>query len=174
MNGINIQFKSFTTTTHFLTISVYKFIQEAINVINKKKYAVGILLDMTKAYDKVQYDILLNKLQGIGIRGKTHEWFKSYLENREHQVEVEFYNEHTKEIQHIRSDSKQINASIPQGSVIGCLLFIIYINDLPKIINESCVLFADDISVLTSCQNNNNLTETLTEILNKITTWMTT
>lgn len=158
---------------HSTVLAVYNFIQEAINMINKKEYAVGILLDMTKAYDKVQFDILLNKLQGIGIRGKSYEWFKSYLENREHQVEIEYYNEYEKQIQYIRSDSKQINASIPQGSVIGCLLFIIYINDLPSIINEPCVLFADDISVLTSCQDNTNLTEILKSILNKIITWMT-
>lgn len=127
------------------TISaVYKYIQEVHNIINNKEYAVGILLDMTKAYDKVQYNILLNKLNGIGIRGITHKWFTSYLQNREQFVEIEYYNNKTNEINNIRSDSKIINASIPQGSILGCFLFLIYINDLPKIIEETCVLFADD------------------------------
>lgn len=60
------------------TLAVYKYIQEALNIINNKKYAIGILLDMTKAYDKVQFKILLDKLYGIGIRGKAHEWLTSY------------------------------------------------------------------------------------------------
>ncbi|KAF9806627.1 hypothetical protein SFRURICE_012164 [Spodoptera frugiperda] len=69
--------------------TVYKYIQEALNVINNKHYAVGILLDMTKAYDRVQFDILLHKLHGIGVRGKAHDWFVSYLKSREQLVEVE-------------------------------------------------------------------------------------
>lgn len=156
------------------SLAVYKFIQEALNIINSKKYAIGILLDMTKAYDKVQYDILLRKLYGIGIRGKSHEWFKSYLENRAQLVEIEFFNNKTNELLNYRSDIKAVKASIPQGSVIGCLLFLIYINDLPKCIEEcgQCVLFADDISILTPCHDNTNLNNTLNDILTKTITWM--
>lgn len=154
------------------TLAVYKYIQEALNIINNKQYAIGILLDMTKAYDKVQFKILLNKLYGIGIRGKAHDWFASYLKGREQLVEIEYYNKKTKETQLIRSDVRPIHASIPQGSVIGCLLFLIYINDLPKTIDGPCVLFADDISLLTSCQTNANLNEKLTTILNKTLNWM--
>lgn len=154
------------------TLAVYKYIQEALNIINNKQYAIGILLDMTKAYDKVQFKILLNKLYGIGIRGKAHDWFASYLKDREQLVEIEHYNQKTKEAQLIRSDVKSIHASIPQGSVIGCLLFLIYINDLPKTIDGPCVLFADDISILTSCQTNVNLNEKLKAILGKIINWM--
>lgn len=154
------------------TLAVYKYIQEVLNILNDKKYAVGILLDMTKAYDKVQFKILLNKLYGIGIRGTTHNWFSSYLKNREQYVEVQHFNYNTKQITHVRSDKKFINASIPQGSVIGCLLFLIYINDLPKIMNEPCVLFADDISILTSCNDNTNLNEKLDLIFNNTIQWM--
>ncbi|CAH2106457.1 unnamed protein product [Euphydryas editha] len=111
---------------------------------------------MTKAYDRVQYDILLCKLYGIGIRGAAHEWFTSYLKDRQQFVDIEHFDDATKTISCVRSDCKTINASIPQGSVVGCLLFLIYINDLPKIMEEPCVLFADDISLLTSSENNNN------------------
>lgn len=146
--------------------------QEAINIVNKKQYAVGILLDMTKAYDKVQFSILLDKLYKIGIRGKAHKWFTSYLKNREQYVEIESCNPDLKQIINIRSDKKIINASIPQGSVIGCLLFLIYINDLPKITKEPCVLFADDISLLTACDNTVGLNERLQNIFDKIAEWM--
>lgn len=153
-------------------LAVYKYIKEALNIINNKKYAVGLLLDMTKAYDKVQFDILLNKLYNIGIRGKSYEWFTSYLKNREQVVEIEHCNHKSKEIELIRSQSIPVKASIPQGSVIGCLLFLVYINNLPNYINESCVLFADDISILTSCDNNINLNQKLTSILDTTTHWM--
>lgn len=148
--------------------------QEALSILNNKKYAVGLMLDMTKAYDKVRYDILLNKLYRLGIRGKAYEWFKSYLENRAQLVEIEYFNNTINELQKFRSNLKAITASIPQGSVIGCLLFLIYINDLPKFIAETgpCVLFADDISILTQCHDNTNLNSTLNEILGKIKTWM--
>lgn len=154
------------------TLAVYKYMQEVTNIINNKKYAIGILLDMTKAYDKVQFKILLEKLYGIGIRGNTHKWFTSYLQNREQYVQMEYFNHDQKRIIQVRSEKKIINASIPQGSVIGCLLFIIYINDLPKIMKEPCVLFADDISLLTTCQSNSNINEQLNIMLNKTTKWM--
>jgi hypothetical protein len=153
-------------------LAVYKYIQKVLDIINEKQYAVGILLDMTKAYDKVQFNILLHKLYGIGVRGNSFNWLKSYLSDREQLVEIEYFNFNTKEIKQIRSPSKYINASIPQGSVIGCLLFLIYINDLPKIMSEPCVMFADDISLLTSCNNNSNINNKLQLILNKTTNWM--
>lgn len=145
---------------------------EVFNVLNERQYAVGLLLDMTKAYDRVQYTILLNKLYDIGIRGLAHKWLSSYLKNREQFVEIEHTDPSTSLIKRIRSDGININASIPQGSVIGCLLFLIYINDLPKIMKEPCVLFADDISLLTSCQDNTIINFKLTNILNKVKDWM--
>lgn len=154
-------------------LATYKYIQEILNLINDKFYAIGILLDMTKAYDKVQFNILLDKLYGIGIRGLAHSWFKSYLYNREQYVEVENFDEKTGKIEKIRSNPIKINNSIPQGSVIGCILFLIYINDLPKCITQSCILFADDISLLTSCKNDINLNNNISDIFNDISSWMT-
>lgn len=157
---------------HSTITAVYKYVQQILNTSNNQEYPVGILLDVSKAYDKVQHNILLNKLYDIGIRGLTHKWFQTYLKDRQQLVEIEYYDTKTNEIQKIRSQYKTINASIPQGSVVGCLLFLIYINDLPKIINDTCVLFADDISILTKCQNDLNLTEKLTYLFDSITDWM--
>jgi hypothetical protein len=153
-------------------LAVYKYIQEILNILNSKQYAIGILLDMTKAYDKVQHSILLQKLYGIGIRGNAFKWLSSYLKDRKQLVEIEHFNHKTGKITLEQSEIKILNASIPQGSVIGCLLFLIYINDLPKITKEKCVLFADDVSIITACQNDINLNEKLNSIFNEITTWM--
>lgn len=154
------------------TLAVYKYMREIIKILENKQYGIGILLDMTKAYDKVQHNILLNKLYGIGIRGTALNWFASYLQDRQQYVEIEYYDYNTKEIQTIRSESKTVNASIPQGSVVGCLLFLIYINDLPKVIKEPCVLFADDISLLTSCKNGTNIHNKLHSILTNTSKWL--
>lgn len=158
---------------HSTTLAVFKFTQEILNILKNKHYAVGILIDMTKAYDKVQFNILLNKLNGVGIRGKAHDWLTSYLHNREQYVQIEYYNQTTREIVYHKSDCITTHASIPQGSVIGCLLFLIYINDLPKILNDPCILFADDISLVSSHKNNDNINEKLTKCLDTITDWMT-
>lgn len=154
-------------------LAVFKFMQEAINLINNKKYAIGILIDMSKAYDRVQHNILIKKLHGIGIRGQSLEWIKSYLQDREQQVEIKHYNKKASQIQTIRSDRITTNASIPQGSVIGCLLFLIYINDLPKILNDHCTLFADDVSILTSCEDSTTINEKLLKIIEIVKNWLT-
>lgn len=70
------------------------------------------------------------------------------MQNRTQLVEFEYYDENVNEIKNAQSNIKLINCSIPQGSVIGCLFFLLYINDLPKCIKSTCVLFADDISIL--------------------------
>lgn len=109
------------------------------------------MLDMSKAYDRVSHKILLDKLYGVGIRGNAHKWIKSYLTDRKQLVQIDYLDERTGELSTPCSNLKTINCSIPQGSVIGCLLFLVYINDLPKILNTHCVLFADDISLLFKC-----------------------
>ncbi|KAI5643352.1 reverse transcriptase (RNA-dependent DNA polymerase) domain-containing protein [Phthorimaea operculella] len=92
---------------------------DVYNCIRDKSYAVGILLDMSKAYDRVQHDILLEKLFAIGIRGKAFQWLRSYLANIKQIVEIESYDEKTGQIANISSTVITTNCSIPQGSVIG-------------------------------------------------------
>jgi hypothetical protein len=154
------------------TLAVYRYIQQILDIINEKKYGIGILIDMTKAYDTVQYKILLDKLHGIGVRGTTHKWFASYLNNREQVVNIKFSDHNSGEIIPITSETQKIQNSIPQGSVLGCILFLIYINDLPKITHESCVLFADDVSLLFSCSDYLNLNQTLDNTILNIEEWM--
>lgn len=154
------------------TLAVYKYVQEALNIINTKKYAVGVLLDLSKAYDRVSYKILLRKLYGIGIRGVVYDWFESYLTNRAQFVEIEYYYSQSGMIARAQSDTLPVKMSIPQGSVIGCILFIIYLNDLPKNIDTTSVLFADDLSIIFPCSNEQDLKGRLEKIINDVTSWL--
>lgn len=157
---------------HSTTLAIYEYVQKILDAINNSKYAVGLLLDMSKAYDRVRHSTLLDKLYETGIRGTTHKWFKSYFENRKQYVEIENTNFNTGRIENIRSEEISMKGSIPQGSVLGCILFLIYINDFPHELDDQCTLFADDISVIVPCSNTNELNNKLDFILNRIHNWL--
>ena len=94
-----------------------------------------IFLDFAKAFDKVSHQGLLEKAYFYGIRGHAFKWIKSFLDNRSQQVVIDG---------HFSIDAK-ITSGVPQGSLLGPLLFLIYINDLPNCVQNSvCRLFADD------------------------------
>ena len=104
-------------------------------------FSCGVFIDLQKAFDTVDHNILLRKLELYGIRGKCNNWFRSYLKGRKQYV---FLNGK-------KSNYKEVLFGVPQGSVLGPLLFLIYINDLPKaLIFSDVTLFADDTCLLYS------------------------
>ena len=123
------------------------------------KYVVGVFLDMKKAFDTVDHAILLKKLKHYGIRGTLHDWFKSYLTSRSQYVE---YN-------NSKSERKPITHGVPQGSILGPLLFILYMNDFSRSSDLLfSILFADDTSVFIEGTNYNSILETLNNELENV------
>ena len=126
-------------------------------------HTVGIFLDFSKAFDTINHEILLYKLSHYGIRGKALELFRSYLTGWTQFVSINNPN----------SNSELISCGVPQGSLLGPLLFILYINDFQ---NSSTVLsfllFADDSNIFLSHKNPNMLLDTLNYELNFVFEWI--
>lgn len=115
--------------------ALLKFVGEIIEGINEGKVVSGLFLDIKKAFDTVNHNILLEKLYNCGIRGVVNDWFRSYLNGRKQSVRING----------CYSDMGDIKHGVPQGSVLGATLFIIYINDLCKAsFKGSVTAFADD------------------------------
>ena len=93
-----------------------------------------VFIDLREAFDTVNRAVLLDKLSNLGIVDKEHRWFTDYLSNRSHVVEF----------QGVTSTSEAISVGVPQGSILGPLLFILHINDLPNVVSECNILMYAD------------------------------
>ena len=147
---------------HSTVDAIAEFVNDICCAFENKKLCLGTFLDLSKAFDTIDYDILLYKLDWYGIRGKALEWFKSYLSSRKQYTEYKG----------TKSDEHVLTHGVPQGSVLGPLLFLLYVNDLPNFINKGrCILFADDTNILHSSTNVHQLFAEANSELNKIYEW---
>ena len=130
--------------------------------MDKKETTAVLFLDLKKAFDTVNHEILLQKLEYYGIRGVAHQLISSYLLNRVQYTVVDNY----------ESDLASILWGVPQGSVLGPLLFLIYINDLPNSCDMSTWLFADDTALAVSSKHHKVLEEKLNIEANSVQNWL--
>ena len=148
---------------HSTYMALMILIDKLIKCMENGEIVIGVFLDFSKAFDTVDHSILLSKLNHYGIRGIAHNWFESYLCNRKQFVT---YNG-------VQSTMKTIKCGVPQGSILGPLLFLIYINDLVNICNHTApFLFADDTNLFKHGTDLNDIVESLNLELNEISLWL--
>ena len=132
-----------------------------LKTLDKNVQTDDILLDFSKAFDRVAHKHLLKKLEAIGVTGTTLGWISSFLTDREQTVVLEG----------MSSDAKPVTSGVPQGTVIGPLLFPVYINDLPNCVNSSTIrLFADDCLIYKEIHSQKD-TENVQTDLDALQTW---
>ena len=147
---------------HSTYMAINKLYDLISTSLDRKSYTVGIFLDLSKAFDTLDHQILLNKLNHYGIRGVANFWIKSYLDNRKQFV---VFNDH-------QSPTSVIKCGVPQGSILGPLLFLLYINDLPSVSPIlKFIMFADDTNIMFSNNDLKVLETKLNNELNVISDW---
>ena len=123
---------------HSTELAALELTNKIQNYLSQHLNPIAIFLDLSKAFDSISHDILLKKLSFYGIHNKELDWFSSYLSNREQFVSID----------NIHSDHLKIQTGVPQGSVLGPLLFLIYVNDLHHSTCIDVLMYADDTCLI--------------------------
>ena len=157
----NLQFGfRFNHSTEHALISITEKIRDALDSGN---IACGVFIDLKKAFDTVNHEILLKKLLHFGVRGLAYNWFSSYLSNRKQYVTIETS----------KSCEETVKYGVPQGSVLGPLLFIIYINDLKNAIKYSSVhQYADDTNLMFADKSVKKINKYINHDLKLLSEWL--
>lgn len=175
--AMKIQLEAFLDKTNFFFKSQYGFrankdlngalfdlVYTIQNSLDRHKIAAVVFIDLRKAFDTVDHKILLDKLDKIGVRGHAHSWLNSYLSNRQQYVIIK----------NIISKLETVLCGVPQGSILGPLLFLIYINDIGRLkLNGKLELFADDSAIIYEENNPKELSKLIIEDLETLYSWFT-
>jgi len=149
--------------SHSTSHALISLIESIKNSLDDKKIVAGVFIDLTKAFDTVNHEILCNKLSYYGFRGKFNDLIKSFLSNRKQYVSING----------VDSEYLDITCGVPQGSTLGPLLFILYINDLQYSLKFSTAShFADDTCLLYDSKNPKTLETNLNYDLKKLNQWL--
>ena len=148
---------------HSTQLALTELMDKLIKSIKNGDHVLGVFLDFSKAFDTEDHSILFNKLHHYGIRGSALDWFRSYLSNRQQFVT---YN-------NVLSGTKVLKCGVPQGSILGPLLFLIYINDLANICKHTMpIFFADDFNLFINGKDASKIELELNEELSNIVSWL--
>ena len=158
-------------TTHSCENAVSELVSEIIKGRQDGMYTLAVFLDLSKAFDTLEHNVLLKKLYKYGIRGTAYNWFESYLSNRQMRVKCNVASSGKTEY------SKHMNVSYgaPQGSCLGPLIFLIFTNDLHRyLVYSSAILFADDTTLHKTHRNLTYLKWYLEDDLCTLSDWFAT
>ena len=148
---------------HCIDHALIGITEDIRSTLDNKRYGCGIFIDLQKAFGTVNHEILLKKLELYDIRGDTVKWFCSYLSDRSQFVSINGHN----------STKMEISCGVPQGSVLGPLLFLIYINDLPNVSNKiKTYLFADDTNIYLESETISELVQIVNKELKLVKKWI--
>ena len=149
--------RDFSTDTCLIHLSDYIRFQ-----MDKGNFVGMVLLDLQKAFDTVDHDILLMKLELLGLSSDAIRWFRSYVSGRQQLVDVSG----------TFSSQANISCGVPQGSVLGPLLFLIYVNDMSAVVKHKLLLYADDAAILVSGTNIEQVQSLLSGELEMVSEWL--
>ena len=147
---------------HSSNIALNLLVDKIVSSLDKKEAFVGVALDFRKAFDTIDFTILLSKLYKYGIRSTVHNWFKEYLMGRSQFVSLN----------NVSSSMREILCGVPQGSILGPLLFLLYINDLPFSSNLLPIIYADDTNLFLSDKDVNICIQRFNYEMIKINEWI--
>ena len=148
---------------HSTNMALIVLVDKIMSALDNGDFVLGVFIDLSKAFDTVNHNILLDKLYKYGFRGICHDWLKNYLFNRKQYVV--FNNCHSSQL--------SISCGVPQGSILGPLLFLLYVNDMVNVSSLLFpILFADDTNIFLNSKNMSDLFHTMNTELKKIVEWL--
>ena len=147
-----------------ITQAAMKLTTTIVNAYHNKVYVSCFFLDLKKAFDTIDHEILLNKMSHQGFREQINHYLRSYLTGRKQFVQVGEY----------KSESLTITKGVPQGSILGPLLFCLYINDIVDCVDEEVVLFADDAAFIITAPSLQQLYNRITKLFMDLSKYLTT
>ena len=150
--------KGHSTSTCLVEVTNYLY-----KLVDQKKYVAIISLDLSKAFDSINHTLMLNKLALLNLSQQTLQWIKSYLTNRKQRTKF----------QHFTSEEEPVTSGVPQGSIIGPLLFLAFTNDLPEAFLGKCkiVAYADDTQLLVEATNLKQLLKKIEDLIQTAQKW---
>ena len=141
--------------------TIFKIISDITDGFNRKENTVAIFIDFKKAFDTLDFKILFKKLQKLNLSQNLYFWFENYLTNRK---QLTFMN-------NVKSNVSPITHGVPQGSILGPILFNLYINDLYSMVSNKLLLYADDSVIYATSVSLTHLYNSLQEDLNQVALW---
>ena len=129
---------------------------------DRGEYTGMVLIDLQKAFDTIDHDILIKKLKHIGMSENAISWIKSYLKNRLTYVDIE----------NQKSSHENVTCGVPQGSILGPLLFLLYVNDMPQAVDCELTLYADDSCLSVTHKDVKHIEQVLNKNLSSLCDWL--